>query len=292
MLNYLIYIIFALLVVYLIRVLNYSTTLADNEKVISKIMNNDFLISLSILPIFSESNNSYKEYYSIIDYLDKVSKPGSIYKRNKMSIKIQQLSLDKKTQWKRLLDIVDYAQRKNIFIWLSAIVKETLDTEYTFYLKLLSKGYKNIGITLAAYNTSVSDKIDFLLTRRGHVRLVKGIYEGNIYDSHKIDEMYVTNAKKLINSGYYHTLASHDFKILNGLYQYHPKFNDYIEIAYFYNSYDYVNYQLHTSPIKSRFMSFYVFHGVYYPFIRDNIGLYSTQNLLYIIEAKIKGLWY
>ena len=86
MLNYLIYIIFALLVVYLIRVLNYSTTLADNEKVISKIMNNDFLISLSILPIFSESNNSYKEYYSIIDYLDKVSKPGSIYKRNKISI--------------------------------------------------------------------------------------------------------------------------------------------------------------------------------------------------------------
>ena len=115
-----------------------------------------------------------------------------------MSIKIQQLSLCKKEQWKRLLDIVDYAQRKNIFIWLSAIIKETLDTEYKFYIKLLSKGYKNIGITLAAYNTSVSDKIDYLLSRKGHVRLVKGIYEGDVYDSKEIDNIYIENAKKCI----------------------------------------------------------------------------------------------
>lgn len=292
MLTNVIYIIFLLIVVYAIYVLNLSSTLEDNEKVIQKITNNNFLISLSILPIFTEENDSYFEYYKIINYLDKISKPGSIYKRNKMSIKIQQLSLCKKEQWKRLLDIVDYAQRKNIFIWLSAIIKETLDTEYKFYIKLLSKGYKNIGITLAAYNTSVSDKIDYLLSRKGHVRLVKGIYEGDVYDSKEIDNIYIENAKKLIDSGYYHTIASHDFKILNKLYEYHCKFNDYIEIAYFYNSYDFVNYNLKTSPIKTRFMSFYVFHGNFYPFIRDNIGLYSAQNIFYIIEAKLKGLYY
>tara|TARA_B100001741_G_scaffold299183_1_gene285404 strand:+ start:2795 stop:3673 length:879 start_codon:yes stop_codon:yes gene_type:complete len=292
MLSKVIYIIFFLIVIYALYVLNLKSTLEDNEKVIQKIHNNDFLISLSILPIFTENNNSYFEYYKIINYLDRISKPGSIYKRNKMSIKIQQLSLSKKEQWKRLLDIVDYAQRKNIFIWLSAIIQETLDTEYHFYLKLLSKGYKNIGITLAAYNESVSSKIDYILTMRGHVRLVKGIYEGDVYDSKQIDEIYITNAKKLIDSGYYHTIASHDFKILNSLHDYHCKFNDYIEVAYFYNSYDFVNHNLQKSPIKTRFMSFYVFHGEYYPFIRDNIGLYSTQNILYIIEAKLKGLYY
>ena len=292
MLSKVIYIIFFLIVIYTLYVLNLKSTLEDNEKVIQKITNNDFLISLSILPIFTESNNSYFEYYKIINYLDKISKPGSIYKRNKMSIKIQQLSLCKKQQWKRLLDIVDYAQRKNIFIWLSAIIQQTLDTEYNFYIKLLSKGYKNIGITLAAYNESVSSKIDYILTRRGHVRLVKGIYEGDVYDSKQIDEIYITNAKKLIGSGYYHTIASHDFNILNSLYDYHCKFNDYIEVAYFYNSYDFVNHNLQKSPIKTRFMSFYVFHGEYYPFIRDNIGLYSTQNILYIMEAKLKGLYY
>ena len=238
MLSKVIYIIFFLIVIYALYVLNLKSTLEDNEKVIQKIHNNDFLISLSILPIFTENNNSYFEYYKIINYLDRISKPGSIYKRNKMSIKIQQLSLCKKQQWKRLLDIVDYAQRKNIFIWLSAIIQETLDTEYNFYIKLLSKGYKNIGITLAAYNRSVSSKIDYILTRRGHVRLVKGIYEGDVYDSKQIDEIYITNAKKLIDSGYYHTIASHDFKILNSLHDYHCKFNDYIEVAYFYNSYD------------------------------------------------------
>ena len=292
MLSKVIYIIFFLIAVYAIYVLNLKSTLEDNQKVIQKITNNDFLISLSILPIFTENNNSYYEYYKIINYLDRISKPGSIYKRNKMSIKIQQLSLSKKEQWKRLLDIVDYAQRKNIFIWLSAIIQETLDTEYNFYLKLLSKGYKNIGITLAAYNESVSSKIDYILTMRGHVRLVKGIYEGDVYDSKQIDEIYITNAKKLIDSGYYHTIASHDFKILNSLHDYHCKFNDYIEVAYFYNSYDFVNHNLEKSPIKTRFMSFYVFHGEFYPFIRDNIGLYSTQNILYIMEAKLKGLYY
>jgi hypothetical protein len=292
MLSKVIYIIFFLIAVYAIYVLNLKSTLEDNQKVIQKITNNDFLISLSILPIFTENNNSYYEYYKIINYLDRISKPGTIYKRNKMSIKIQQLSLCKKQQWKRLLDIVDYAQRKNIFIWLSAIIQETLDTEYNFYLKLLSKGYKNIGITLAAYNESVSSKIDYILTMRGHVRLVKGIYEGDVYDSKQIDEIYITNAKKLIDSGYYHTIASHDFKILNSLHDYHCKFNDYIEIAYFYNSYDFVNHNLEKSPIKTRFMSFYVFHGEFYPFIRDNIGLYSTQNILYIMEAKLKGLYY
>ena len=292
MLSKVIYIIFFLIAVYAIYVLNLKSTLEDNQKVIQKITDNDFLISLSILPIFTENNNSYYEYYKIINYLDRISKPGSIYKRNKMSIKIQQLSLSKKEQWKRLLDIVDYAQRKNIFIWLSAIIQETLDTEYNFYLKLLSKGYKNIGITLAAYNESVSSKIDYILTRRGHVRLVKGIYEGDVYDSKQIDEIYIKNAKKLIDSGYYHTIASHDFKILNSLHDYHCKFNDYIEVAYFYNSYDFVNHNLEKSPIKTRFMSFYVFHGEFYPFIRDNIGLYSTQNMLYIMEAKLKGLYY
>ena len=292
MLSKVIYIIFFLIAVYAIYVLNLKSTLEDNQKVIQKITNNDFLISLSILPIFTENNNSYYEYYKIINYLDRISKPGSIYKRNKMSIKIQQLSLCKKQQWKRLLDIVDYAQRKNIFIWLSAIIQETLDTEYNFYLKLLSKGYKNIGITLAAYNESVSSKIDYILTMRGHVRLVKGIYEGDVYDSKQIDEIYITNAKKLIDSGYYHTIASHDFKILNSLHDYHCKFNNYIEVAYFYNSYDFVNHNLEKSPIKTRFMSFYVFHGEFYPFIRDNIGLYSTQNILYIMEAKLKGLYY
>lgn len=178
-----------------------------------------------------------------------------------MSIKIQQLSLCKKQQWKLLLDIVDYAQRKNIFIWISAITRDTLDTEYDYYIKLLFKGYKNIGITLAAYNMSISNKIDFILSIKGHIRLVKGIYEGDIYDSKIIDKIYITNAKKLIDSGYYHTIASHDFNILNSLYDYNFKFNNYIEIAYFYNSYDFINHNLKKSPIKTRFMSFYVYYG-------------------------------
>ena len=293
MLNYIIYLVITIYVIYKIyKMRHYEASLEDNKGAIQKLLENGYLTSLSILPIFSETNDSYEGYFKIIDYLDNISKPGSIFRRNKMSIKIQQLSLNKAQQWKYLIDIVNYAVKKNIFIWLSAITSETLDTEYEYLMRLNSMGCKNVGITLAAYNSSVCDKIDNILSKGGHVRLVKGIYEGNIHDSDHIDKIYYENAIKLIRSGYYHTIATHDFKILKRLYDYNTKFNDYIEIAFFYNSYSYATSMLKLFPFENKFISFYIPHGKYYPFLRDNISLYSLDNIFYIMGAKINGFIY
>jgi hypothetical protein len=293
MLNYIIYLVITIYVIYKIyKMRHYEASLEDNKGAIQKLLENGYLTSLSILPIFSETNDSYEGYFKIIDYLDNISKPGSIFRRNKMSIKIQQLSLNKAQQWKYLIDIVNYAEKKNIFIWLSAITSETLDTEYEYLMRLNSMGCKNVGITLAAYNSSVCDKIDNILSKGGHVRLVKGIYEGNIHDSDHIDKIYYENAIKLIRSGYYHTIATHDFKILKRLYDYNTKFNDYIEIAFFYNSYSYATSMLKLFPFENKFISFYIPHGKYYPFLRDNISLYSLDNIFYIMGAKINGFIY
>jgi hypothetical protein len=293
MLNYIIYLVITIYVIYKIyKMRHYEASLEDNKGAIQKLLENGYLTSLSILPIFSETNDSYEGYFKIIDYLDNISKPGSIFRRNKMSIKIQQLSLNKAQQWKYLIDIVNYAEKKNIFIWLSAITSETLDTEYEYLMRLNSMGCKNVGITLAAYNSSVCDKIDNILSKGGHVRLVKGIYEGNIHDSDHIDKIYYENAIKLIRSGYYHTIATHDFKLLKRLYDYNTKFNDYIEIAFFYNSYSYATSMLKLFPFENKFISFYIPHGKYYPFLRDNISLYSLDNIFYIMGAKINGFIY
>ena len=293
MLNYIIYLVITIYVIYKIyKMRHYEASLEDNKGAIQKLLENGYLTSLSILPIFSETNDSYEGYFKIIDYLDNISKPGSIFRRNKMSIKIQQLSLNKAQQWKYLIDIVNYAEKKNIFIWLSAITSETLDTEYEYLMRLNSMGCKNVGITLAAYNSSVCDKIDNILSKGGHVRLVKGIYEGNIHDSDHIDKIYYENAIKLIRSGYYHTIATHDFKLLKRLYDYNTKFNDYIEIAFFYNSYSYATSMLKLFSFENNFISFYIPHGKYYPFLRDNISLYSLDNIFYIMGAKINGFIY
>ena len=291
--NYIIYIVIILYVIYnLYKLKYYEASLDDNKKSIQKLLENGYLTSLSILPIFSETNDSYQEYFKVIDYLDSISKPGSIFRRNKMSIKIRQLSLNKEEQWRHLLDIVNYAEKKDIFIWLSAITTNTLDMEYDYLMRLNSMGCKNVGITLAAYNSSVCKKIDNILTKGGHVRLVKGIYEGDIHNSDHIDKIYYENAIKLIRSGYYHTIATHDFKILKRLYDYNKKFNDYIEVAFFYNSYSYATSMLKLFPFENKFMSFYIPHGKHYPFLRDNIGLYSLDNIFYIIGAKINGIIY
>tara|TARA_B100000902_G_C27251789_1_gene885665 strand:+ start:633 stop:1469 length:837 start_codon:yes stop_codon:yes gene_type:complete len=272
--------------------MSYSTTLNTSKPSVSKMLDKGHLVSISILPIFSKENDSYNEYFRIINYIDNISNHTNIFKRNKISIKIQQLSLNKQLQWKYLHNIIHYAQRKNVFFWISAITMETLDIEYEYYLKLLSLGYKNIGITLAAYNTSVSKKIDHILSLKGHVRLVKGIYKGDIRNSKTIDIMYYKNAIKLIDSGYYHTIATHDFKMIRKLYSYNDTFYKYIELAFFYNSYNYVQHMLPKMPFKTDFISFYIPHGEHYSFLKDNIILYSLDNIMYIIESKFNGFKY
>ena len=290
--SYIIYVFIILIVLYLVKKLRTETTLNENKKEIDKLLKDNYLITISILPIFTENNDSYKKYYKVINYLDKISQSSDIFRRNKMSIKIGQLADNDEDRWNKFLNLVDYANQKNIFIWISAITKNTLDQEYHYYKRLRQLGYKNIGITLAAYNSSVSKKIDYILSEKGHVRLVKGIYEGNIHDEKLIDILYLKNSIKLIDSGYYHTIATHDFTIIKTLLKYKKLFNNYIEIGHFYNSFSFSKNNYDKLPIKLKFVSFYLPHGKYYPFIRDNIGLYSFQNKLYIVGAKINGLFY
>ena len=291
--KYIIFILIVTIIIYLLfRFMNYTTTLNTSKPSVEKMINKGYLVSISILPIFSNENDSSSEYFRIINYIDKISKPTSIFRRNKISLKIQQLSQNKHLQWKYLHNIIHYAQKKNVFLWLSAITIETLDIEYEYYLKLLSMGYKNIGITLAAYNTSVSKKIDYILSLNGHVRLVKGIYKGDIVNRKTIDIMYYKNAVKLIDSGYFHTFATHDFKIIRKLYNYNNTFYKYIELAFFYSSYNYIQYMLRKMPFKTKFISFYIHHGEHYLFLKDNILLYSFYNFMYTIKAKFNGLKY
>ena len=285
------YIILILLIIIIIYTIRYSTTLDSIKPHVKKLHKNS-LISIGIVPVFSKKNTSHKEFFTIIKYLNRISKSKNIFKRNKISIKIPQLSPNKHLQWIYLLNIVSFAKKHNIFVWISTIIPSTLDQEYNFYLELLSMGYRNIGITLSTFNYSVNDKVNNILKLKGHIRLVKGMYYGNITNKDIINEIYYNNAVKLINSGYYHTLATHDFSILEKLYYHNNKYTEFIELAFFHSAYNYVKYMLPKMPFNTKFISFYIWYGDYFQYVKDNILLFSFNTIIYSISSAYNSLKY
>ena len=248
---------------------------------IKKITDSGYIFSISLLPYFNKDNNDYLEFYKMIDY---ISSNKNIYKNNKISIKIRQLAKNEKDQQDILENIIKYANKNNVFVWISSVLKDDLDIEYNTYLKLLNKKYKNIGLTLATYNYSINNKVDNILNLNGHIRLVKGYYYGDI-NSHKIStDLYYLNAKKLIKSKNFHTLATHDFKLLKKLKnEYNNDFNN-IELAFFYTHF--YNVIKNVKDFKN-IKSFYIPYGSLLKYLIHNI---QYINLYQVIISNINIL--
>ena len=219
----------------------------------------------------------------IDDKEDKEDKDKCIYKKSKISIKIRQLAKTEENQQKLLKSIVNYAAKRDIFVWISTVLPDDLDNEFNSYKNLLSMGYNNIGITLATYHSTINTKVDTILIFGGHIRLVKGYYYGDIKNWTLVSELYYLNSQKLIESGYYHTLATHDFEILNKLRNKYPTKISNIELAFFYS---YIDYAKNNTKLFCNYMSVYIPYGNKYLYLIDNL---HKIDLLHIIERFIKN---
>jgi hypothetical protein len=236
---------------------------------INKITKNNFIFSISLLPYFNKNNIDYFEFYKMIDFVsNNKDNYENIYKNSKISIKIRQLAKTQEEQQVILENIIEYANKKDVFVWISCVLKDDLNIEYNTYLKFLNKNYKNVGLTLATYNSSINSKVDNILKLKGHIRLVKGYYYGDINDYKMITNLYYLNAKKLVESKNFHTLATHDFELLNKLKkEYNSDFNN-IELAFFYIYFNNVIKNIsHFENIKS----FYIPYGSLFKYLIHNI---------------------
>ena len=90
---------------------------------IKKITDSGYIFSISLLPYFNKDNNDYLEFYKMIDY---ISSNKNIYKNNKISIKIRQLAKNEKDQQDILENIKKYANKNNVFVWISSVLKDDL----------------------------------------------------------------------------------------------------------------------------------------------------------------------
>lgn len=244
------------------------------NKKVETAYNHNFKVSLSLKPVFYSKHNYLQEFHKLVDRIDTQDKnETNIFKRSKVSVKLRQIGKNDREQKDNFMSLLDHAQKKNVFVWISAVKQRDLDYEFDMYQQARQAGFNNVGLTVCTYNENCHQKVDSVLAMDGHVRLVKGFYSGNIKNWSIISKNYLDNARKLCDSGRYHFLASHDFKILNTLKKEFGTLNN-TEVGFFYHAKDHVFKQMAKHEIDFPNKSFYVYYG-------DNIN-YLLHNALHI----------
>jgi len=278
---------YILLVVVILLFINQPTfekiTLKANE-----IQNDGNLVCLSRQQTFVNQDETYKYNLKMIDYLDKSSKSTNIFKKGKLSVKITENATNDKENWNRFKNIIDYADKKNIFVWISVTTKKYFNQEVQYYNDIINLGYNNIGLTLPTYYNISNDILDNIIKNNGHIRLVKGYYYGDIKNWNKVTDNYYKLACKLIESNNYHQLATHDFNILKKLKKKYPNYLNNTEIGFFNFAKKHVEYNLKffdNIPMKSYYLSF----GNYFYYVKYNINKLDLKN---IIKRRLNSIKY
>lgn len=274
---------------------NYEISYNQVKKFIDK--DDNYKYTIGPLPY---SNTKYyksetKRFYKFIDILDKIKhveySNNNRYEQNKMSIKIDFFKRNNVLNFNLLEDFVRYANYKNIMVGFAAMKDKDKDEELDTYIKLIKLGYKNIFITLATYRSDVSERVDYVLKHNGVVRLVKGWYkDGDVKSWDKVTELYFINAKKLIETNNYHILATHDFNILEKLYDiYGQNRMNNIEIIFFSFSKKFVTKKLKKFKYEIKHKSFYKPYGkvcLSFMYTLKNMSIWRDFQRRYIGKVK------
>jgi proline dehydrogenase len=92
----------------------------------------------------------------------------------------------------------------------------TADTLDVFYR--LRKRYDNVGIVIQSYLYRSEQDVDDILRLGGRIRLCKGAYkepkEIAFPKIEQVDESFVKLMQKMLKSGIYHGIATHDDKLI------------------------------------------------------------------------------
>ena len=231
-----------------------NNNLNDINYKYNKSICNNFTTCLSVLTHEKNKNYLYKKY---IQLFNQNESSNDFFKKSKISIKIIHFGNNNKDIINNLSKLCEYALNKNIFVWISALYETTLNDEYYIY-KQLHKKFPNIGLTLSCSHSSVSDKVNEILSFNGYIRLVKGTYKGNIYNDQYIKKIFIHNANKLSNSNDYHCICTHDFEILRHL---NLQKNKQLELSFYFMNMIYVKQNLIKYNINVNNISLYTAYG-------------------------------
>jgi len=161
----------------------------------------------------AEADADVREYVHLLERIQSTGVDSNA------SVKLTQLGLDIDEQYclENTRQIVAEAHRRGNFVRID--MEDSPKTDATLRIfKQLYREFGNVGIVLQAYLYRTEKDIDDVLAMGARIRLCKGAYqeppEVAFPEKADVDDNYVKLMKKLLKSGIYHGIATHDMRMI------------------------------------------------------------------------------
>ena len=132
------------------------------------------------------------------------------------------LNLDEEFAYEQVSEILKRAKELKNFVRLDMEDSPFTDATINLYKKLI-KEYDNVGIVVQAYLKRTFDDVVILNKLNTNYRLCKGIYVEPATIAYKdkqaIRDSYLKSLEKMLNSGNYVGIATHDEYLINEAYR-------------------------------------------------------------------------
>lgn len=161
----------------------------------------------------AEAEADVREYLHVLERIEATGADSNV------SVKLTQLGLDISEDYclENTRRIVEAAKSRGNFVRID--MEDTSKTDATLRIfKRLFQEYGNVGIVLQAYLYRTEKDLDEVLALGARIRLCKGAYQEPetvaFPEKADVDANYVKLMQKLLQSGIYHGIATHDMRMI------------------------------------------------------------------------------
>jgi proline dehydrogenase len=161
----------------------------------------------------AETRAEVREYTRVLDAIRDNALDSNV------SVKLTQLGLDIGTDlcYENTRTIVEAARERQNFVRID--MEDSTKTDATLEVfRRLRRDFDNVGIVVQSYLYRTEKDVDELLALGARIRLCKGAYKEPasvaFQDKRDVDANYVLVMKKLLASGIFHGIATHDEKMI------------------------------------------------------------------------------
>ena len=236
----------------------------------------------------AEVQAAHAQYLELIDRIVKEKLDANV------SVKLSEMGLDIDPEMCRsnMRSLIEHAAKHQMFVRIdmesSAYTERTMES----FLEL-RKIYDNVGIVLQAYLYRTADDVKRTLEVGGRVRLCKGAYAEPATvafpEKAATDKNFVDLTEKLITSGIYHGIATHDEAMIDAtiaLVKKHALKQDAFEFQMLFG----VRRDLQDKLIRDGWkLRIYVPYGDnWYPYMMRRMAE-RPANLLFVVRSIFKG---
>lgn len=236
----------------------------------------------------AEAEADVREYCHVLRRIDETGVNSNI------SIKPTQLGLDISEQLyqRNIRRLVEEAKRYGNFVRIDMEDSSKTDATLRIFYDLRAE-FDNVGIVLQAYLYRTERDLEEVLKRGARVRLCKGAYDEPesvaFPNKSDVDANYIKLMQRLLKSGVYHGIATHDEKMLAATKEFAARENiarDAFEFQMLYG----VRRDLQIKLTREGYrMRTYVPYGEYwYPYFMRRLAE-RPANIWFVLRNLLKG---